>query len=490
MAREDLRWALDRIGEKKRRDAYKLTRDYYEGKHRLVFADERFLTIFGTRFSAIRDNLCPAVVDAVADRLKVTGFATSAATQENVTDGGTTRTRNDDPLAEHAWQIWKRNRMPVRAREVHRESLITGDGYAIVWPDKAGRAAIWPHAADEMVVRYSEQVPGELDFAVRIWSSQDGTQRANVFYPDHVERYKSRQARSWIEKGAAAVGLYDTLPQLGDVPNPYGRVPVFHFPNRRLWQPGVSELDDVIPLQDALNKAVCDLIVSMEFSAFRQRWATGIELEIDDDGKVKAPPFVPGIDKVYASEDPNSRFGDFAETDLEQFLKVQEDLRAEIARVSGTPLHYLFITRGDFPSGEAMKSAEARFTSKLEDQQDTKGDGWENAIAFALRIEDENVPDDLDIDAIWDEASPRSESERLDGASKKRALGVSETQVLRELGYSDKRIEEMQAERAGAADPAGEELGLMAQRLGLAAKYGIITNEQAQQRLREAGFPL
>ena len=34
-----------------------------------------------------------------------------------------------------------------------------------------------------------------------------------------------------------------------------------------------------MPVQDGLNKSVLDMLVAMEFSAFRQRWAAGIEVD-------------------------------------------------------------------------------------------------------------------------------------------------------------------------------------------------------------------
>jgi hypothetical protein len=60
------------------------------------------------------------------------------------------------------------------------------------------------------------------------------------------------------------------------VPNPYGVVPVFHFANNAdLGMTGRSELEAAMPVQDGLNKSVLDMLVAMEFSAYRQRWAAG-----------------------------------------------------------------------------------------------------------------------------------------------------------------------------------------------------------------------
>jgi hypothetical protein len=431
---EDIQWALAEYRAKKRVHRYKKVRDYYEGRHNMAFAQERFATVFGERFWEITDNLCPAIVDTVADRLTITGFSSSAVRRRTVAG----QTVVADPLGSQAWAIWKRNRMRQRSNEVHRESLLTGDGYAIVWPDENGQAAIWPQVADEMVVEYSELRPGELVRAGRVWRQADGRTRVTIYFRDRIERYVSDRTRV---PGTVAAKQMMLLPD-GEVENPFG-VPVFHFPNKRLFGYGVSELDDVIPLQDALNKSVCDMLVAMEFAAFRQRWATGLDVEVDEDGKAKAPPFRPGVDRIFAAEDKEVRFGEFAETNLEQFLKVQEDLRAEIARVSGTPLHYLFITRGDFPSGEAMKSAEARLTEKLEDRHDAHGPTWQRLMTFALTVESARLPQTFELRTSWADPAPRSDEERARTGLMKRQLGVSRRQVLKEQGYNDELIEEM-----------------------------------------------
>lgn len=466
-----LQWALAEIREPKREKRYLDARKYYAGDHPMLFAAQRFTTVFGEKFQATADNLCPAIVDSIADRLIVTGVGTNATEESQVDDGnGNTRTRVTDPIGSHAWRVWNRNRMPMRSSEVHREALLTGDGYVIVWQDPRGRAAIWPQVAHEMAVLYSEEIPGLIDVAARVWTQRDGRLRINLFYPDRTERYQSRQAplrpsTSWIGKAAqtllgraaSAVGVAD-FEELGVIQNTFGRVPVFHFSNMRLYAPGISELRDVMPLQDALNKAVCDMIVAMEFAAYRQRWAVGLEVDTDETGKPKAPPFQPGPDRIFAAEDKETKFGEFSETNLTQFLEVQESLRSEIARVSGVPLHYLFITRGDFPSGEAMKSAEARFSRKIMDRQGGYGSAWDDALQFALKIEADLLPktppEDFEISVGWESGTPRSEEELARTIVLKQNAGVSRRQGLKELGYSDDDIEEMLAEEPDQPTPA------------------------------------
>src|ERR1700759_3007602 len=112
--RTDLKWALADL--KLRQKAYQLAEDYYSGKHKLVYATEAFRTEFGKLFENFSENLCQGVVDAVRDRLKLTGFTPAA-----------TDVASSDRLDE----IWRINRMDLRANEVHVDALTCGDAYLI-----------------------------------------------------------------------------------------------------------------------------------------------------------------------------------------------------------------------------------------------------------------------------------------------------------------------------------------------------------------------
>jgi hypothetical protein len=497
---DDISWAIEQFRyDNERQKAYKLAHAYYDGQHRLQFAINRFRTIFGALFGPFADNLCPAVIDSLTDRLDLIGFTSSDVQQDPqqqppeppapepggvLLDPVTGKPaapapaplpvpKTIDPLAQAAWRLWERNRMELQAAEVHREALKAGDGYVIVWPDAQLRPAIWPQLAHEMAVDYDENLAGRIRKAAKLWSQNDGRLRLNLFYPDRIEKFITRDPVHGGLNSQLEAEKFERVPgassgtrtgegepfELDDgvLRNPYGRVPVFHFANKRLYREGQSELSDVIPLQDGLNKSVVDMFVAMEFSSFRQRWVTGIEVETDETtGRPTTPPWNYGVDRMLAATDKDVKFGDFSATDLNQFLKVQEAFRSEIARVSGTPLHYLFINEaGNWPSGEALKSAEARFTRKIEDRQSYFGCVWQEVLAFAMQIDGEQLPDDFELNAIWDSASPRSEREIAETMLMKKAIGVSPAQLMKELGYDDDLIAQMQREAGASQTVAG-----------------------------------
>lgn len=400
---------------------YERARNYYKGNHNLTFASQQFRSAFGETFRSFADNLMPPVVDAVKDSLTVTGFQVEAG---------------DESIANTAWKIWQRNRMNLRAGEVHKEAALKGDSYVMVWADALGRAALHPQKAHLCVVNYSEDDAGVATSAVKAWLAADKTAYITVYFSDRIEKYVSRtkhtngfpsSAKMFVERKVAG----ERFPLL----NPYGVVPVFHFANNAsMGEGGRSELADVMPLQDALNKAILDKMVAMEYTAFTQRYAIGLDVETDP---LTGKPLVPfsGMERWLTVADEKVKFGQFEGANLEQFLKVQTEFRIEIARVSGTPLTYFFLQNGNVPSGEALKNLEKRFNRKIADRQASFGQSWEDAMGLALRIESGNATSDLRLFTQWADPSPSSQKETLESLILKQSLGVDEETLLMECGY-------------------------------------------------------
>lgn len=430
----DIDIALAQLAAK--RAAYMRVKDYYDGLHRLSFSTEKFRSAFGTLFGALADNLMPTVVDAVADRLDVTGFGVEIGRQQAGKD---------------AWAIWRANRMDRRAGETHKAALTYGDAYLVVWPAPDGRPIIYPNAGPLMTVKYDADAPGLIAWAAKAWRTDDNHVRITMYYPDQIQKFITRGPRAAsaaTPTKAAAFEPYEIDGEPWPLPNPYGAVPVFHLANNAdIGAFGQSELRDAIPMQDGVNKSLADMLVAMEFAAYPQRWATGLEVPIDEiTGRPLAKPFEPGVDRFWTVASELAKFGQFDAANLAQFLQVQDSFRFAIARDTATPLHY-FQLLSDPPSGEALKTLEARFVKKVKDRQTAFGNAWEDALAFALRIAGKGG-DRLQLSAQWAEAAPTSQAEQIAIQEGKQRLGVSKRQSLKELKYEDGLIETMLAEAA------------------------------------------
>lgn len=421
---------------KARRALYDLTEHYYQGDHKMAFATDKFRSAFGSLFTAFADNLCPSVVDAVADKLTLVGFG--------VEEGEKT-------VADEAWALWKANRMDRRAGEVHLEALSNGDGYLTIWRDENNDVQFYPQRGNQVTVKYDEENPQWVLWAAKCWMTDDGRCRLTLYYPDRIEKYITPKKITGDEMPTKFNGYirYDLDNESWPLPNEWQQVPVFHFANNaRTGQFGRSELADVIPLQDALNKAVADGLIAQEFLAFPQRYATGLEVDTDPETGQAIAAFKAAIDRLWTSADPNVKFGQFDAADIAKYVNMAESYRTEIARVSRTPLHYI-LPSGDWPSGEALKTAEAPFTAKVLDRQVAFGNVWEDVLRLALKMQGNSS--EFRLTALWKDPAPRSELDFAQVAVIKNELGVPKKQLQEEFGYSPEEVLKFKAEKADEA---------------------------------------
>ena len=392
-AKTDIEWGLAQL--RKKAQLYLLYRNYYDGIHRLTFATKDWQNEFGTIFSGFADNLCPSVIAAVRNRLSIVGFSgTGDPSADPIPSLRVGRIGGESDEADTAWAIWQRNRMDRRQKTIYKRALIAGDCAVIAWPDPENerQAVIYPQKPDQVACRYSEDAPGRIEYAVKAWMQPDKRARVTLYYEDRIERYASpgRTSGGGLPERADRLVPWegtDENPEQPVLDNPYGRVPVIVFGyDADEGEYGKSRLHDVIPLQDALNKAVADMLIAGEFQAIPQRLIIGwAPTEFNPDGTPK-PPWKSGADRILTLANENAKVAEWAAANLEAFIKEQDSFRSEIARVSQTPLHYLLLS-GQFPSGDAMHAAEAPLDAIVQDTQDGFGTSHEELMDLCLKIE-------------------------------------------------------------------------------------------------------
>jgi hypothetical protein len=400
--------------------------DYHDGRHRLAFTSQKFRDAFGGMFSAFADNWCQLVVDAVEERLNVEGF----------------RHGNDPKSDADAWQIWQRNGLDAESQLAHSEALIKGDAYAIVWGDADGQPKVSIESPRDVVVAFA---PGDRKTrvaALKRWRDDDGM-HATLFTPDFVFKF---------EKDDSANG--DWLPDTEDgmpwpMPNPLGVVPVVPITNRGSLTSayGVSEFLNVIPQQDAVNKLLADMLVASEFIAYPQRYVTGMEIPIDENTGRATAPFNVSLDKLLIAEDPAAKFGSLSAGDLGNYVTGIETLVQHIASQTRTPPHYFFLG-GNFPSGDAIKSAETGLVAKSRRKMRFFGESWEEVMRLCFKVLGDPRGDLQDSETIWADPEYRSEAELADALIKRSAIGVPQQQLWEDAGYSQTQISRFKAMQA------------------------------------------
>ncbi len=427
-----------------RADAYRDFREYYDGDHQTQLTDRlrRFLQIkSGEEFNI---NLCPIVVDALAEKLSVTGF-----------DAG-------QDQSSIVWQWWQDNLLDLGQGEVHTGAVRDGDIYLLVdWENEEQRPRFTPEmaydGAEGVKLHYDPEHRNVPAFASKRWRISQGedagkVRRMNLYYPDRIEKYISRgkgnegQWREYVEDDAEW-----PLPWTASDGTPLG-VPVVHFKNRgKGYNYGQSELKDVIPLQNALNKSLIDLLAAADTTAFRVFTMTG-----DDPGGMS---IVPGS-WIY-SENPEVKIGAISGENLDSMIRVKDSVTIDVGRVSRTPLSYFQIS-GHRPAEGTLKAEETPLVSKARNRQVSYGASWAGTMRMARRLHNAFGPGGLDeeqvIETIWRDPESRNEKAHLEALKLKAELGVPIERLWEEMGYDQDSIDKMRALR-GEEMQASSNLG-------------------------------
>src|SRR6185312_14532882 len=240
------------------------------------------------------------------------------------------------------------------------------------------------------------------------------------------------------------------------------RVSLIPFRNNpTLKTGGTSDLAVVIPIQDAINKLVSDMIIASEFASFAQRWATGIEIPKDarTGQPINTEAFLASAGRIWASEDENAKFGQFEASDLGNYVKAIEMLIQHLAALTRTPPHYLLGQSGNFPSGDSLTATETGLTAKTTAKTVDFGPTWEEGMFLGQQAKGTASPQT--VHALWRDPEQRIRSQRIDGAVKMSTLGVPQDVLWREMGFTPEEIERMHEEKKKMGqDPNSTEFGV------------------------------
>ncbi|MCG7582784.1 phage portal protein [Mycolicibacterium sp. OfavD-34-C] len=407
---------------------------YYSGTQPLAFLASEAREALGTRFGRMATNLPRLAITSLTERLRVSGFT-----------------------GVDVWDDWLRNDMDELSAVAHREALLLGSSYVLVWVDQYSRPLVTVESAKQMACLRD---PGtrRITHAIKRWET-DTTTEAVLYGPDEIIRYRANST------GATTAGfkVIDTIR------NPLGVPPVVRLLNSdRILDEGVSEIEDLKPLVDALNKILVDMMVASEYTGRPRRYATGIELEeepvLDENGEetgetVAVNPY-PESNRMMIAEEAAAKFGQLEPGDLSSYNNAVDILLSQVSANSALPHHYLGILENQPASADSLRASEASLTSRAEARQKQFGRAWEDVARLIVAVRDGVDPLNVDVRCKWSDASTRSVSAEADATVKLVSAGVLPvTYALQRLGYTDDEIEKIRvARRTEALDTAGVNL--------------------------------
>ncbi|MBM3748923.1 MAG: hypothetical protein FJW34_24410, partial [Acidobacteria bacterium] len=250
--------------ETARQKAVVKARNYHDGEQSTFLNDRLKEFLYLGKESGEPDfhlNVCRSVVTAITERLLVSGFDSA-----------------NEGLAKWAWSVWSDNRLDAGQDEVHEGAIRDGEYFVLVdWDSEKRRVRFTPHQ------RYTDGSNGGDGFGCKIWYPDDNPalpatyaakrwtevtdnskarQRMTLYYPERVEKYAASGA-AW-ERVSDPGDAGWPLAWVDQQGQPLG-LPVIHFYNPALR----CEAWDGIPLQNAINKTLIDLLATADLTAFR-----------------------------------------------------------------------------------------------------------------------------------------------------------------------------------------------------------------------------
>ena len=422
-----------------------LARKYHEGQHggELTERLRQFIRSFdeGHPFSM---NVCRSVITALTERLSIQGFDCA-----------------DKTIIEWAEKMWADNVMAALQDDVYEWALRDGESFIVVgWDEEEERArlTLHPRYTDLNVdgdgygctMTYTQNDPNQKAlFATKYWTEEidnELRQRKTMYFPDRIEKWIMGE-RDWLHYKDVADEDWP-IPWKDADGKPLG-IAVIHFKNKGLR----CEAWDTIPLQDAVNKELVDLLMAGDATAFRIFYAMGFIPTTNGkppaDDRSNWQRIEPGEIVATTKNASEASFGAIDGADLTPLQDLVHQLVMWSAMVSETPITR-FITTKLIASDETLKEQENPLLSRVRVRQVLFGSAWATCLDMTRKIYnlwgEAGLKEDQDVLILWKDAQIRGETEKLKNLGLKKSLGIPRTQLWKEAGYDQATIAKMMEE--------------------------------------------
>lgn len=414
-----------------KRADYETARQYYEGAVEEVFFDRRIRHALKRTGDHFRLNFAATPVNAVNNRLEIASVSAISEQAGSYLD-----------------KVWASNELELEVGQVHKNALVYGDAYLVLWPYEDGFQIFYNDPKNTVVI-YDEENPRLKRYAAKVWSvtidNKEKT-RVNLYYADRIEKYitVTRLGDNPAEKDFVPY-LDEYTDSEGVMVNSLGFVPVFHF--RTEHPEGKPEHLLAYDAQDAINKLVITQLAVNDFHGFPQRWALSGEGSTeaadfdsdDEEEKAEALSNNPG-DMLWLTN--VDKVGQFDAADPRNFLEPMRVYIRALAVITDTPVHY-FEPTGNIPSGEALRTAEAPLVKKVRTRQISFGSTWREVFTAILAIGGFKE----DVQVHWKSIETFDTKEAWEIAYKKQQTGLPFAQNMLEMGYDKALVEQWDAQR-------------------------------------------
>lgn len=393
-----------------------------------------------------RTNFAELIVDAVVDRMIVSGFQID---NEAVDD-------------DEARKIWKANRLGTWSADVHRDMIGLSAGYVCV---QAGRrdddVEITYERPEQVITDHDPSRPDRVRAGVKVY--RDDVEGVDVAYSHALNEDNNGVVEQFfreipINKEGIRQPILTVagkwLPatregfRIGPEETGLRTVPIVPFVNRG----GKGEFETHTDLLDRINWDILQRLVIVAMQAYRQRATKGDLPEIDESGSPidYGEIFKPGPGALWQLPE-GVEMWESGQTDITGVLTSAKDDIRDLAAVTRTPMGMLLPDNAN-QSAEGASFAKEGLVFKTGDRIERAKPQWGTVMRLALAIKsgdsEESIPE---IDASFLPPERVSMAEKYDAVSKAGDDVPWRYRMTEILGFDGDVVDRMEAERVNDA---------------------------------------
>jgi hypothetical protein len=386
---------------------------YLDGTHDLPYMPYDHRQEYKIMAERSITNLLPRVSDTFVKLLFVDGYR---------------QTGEKDNAA--AWGYWQKNGLDARQTIAHRGAIEYGASYVLVLPGTKYpqirpldplRSMAWYEDPDDEWPQYGLRHRGTNEADEEIWNLLDDVNVHTI------------------------VGSAGNYRVAGFTPHGFTHVPMVRFRDRLDGTPTGIIKPLIIP-QDRINDTVFALSMAMHFASFRQRWATGLLVPVDEDKTIVVPnpaynpdlpedpetnpttidvpnpnygqpqeTFQAAVDRLWTTDQATARFGEFNQTTVDGHLAALGAAVEMLATLGQLPSGTL---KGNLVNVSAEALASLYDVTKRQNDlyQLLFGECWEQVFNLAAIAAGDTPTDDAQV--RWRDTEARSFAAVVDALGK------------------------------------------------------------------------
>lgn len=405
-----------------------LLRRYMDGNAPLPEGAEGCRDAYKAFQKKARTNFGELVVDAVAERMIVSGFRVGDSDQDD----------------DQARQIWKRNRLAIGSSDAHRDMLGLSHGYTMVQQNPDGSALVTTERPEQAITEHDPRRPDMVRAGLKVYRDQvAGQDFAFLHTPGRVSMFRRLAFSStvfcdpklrWVEGG---------WEQYDEQPTGLSVVPIVPLVNRG----GIGEFESHLDLLDRINWGILQRLVLTALQAYRQRAVKGDLPEEDKDGNEidYKEMFKPGPGSLWQLPE-GVELWESQQTDFSPILAGAKDDLQHLGAVTRTPMATL-MPGGENQTAEGAAFAREGLVFKTGDRVQRAGAAWDLTMGIALAIERGQLDPIADLETKFMPVERQSLAERADAASKAQDVPWR-TRMTDIWQFPADQVDRMEVERA------------------------------------------